>query len=368
MIIRLSTHGWCVLMISILVIFLYYLSSFNPIGHLKGEVISVRGLLIRCIHLSEEAGGLIKSTSFKHNLNLRTKFGGILSQEPLTDADLGSHQIIVSGIKSTFPGLLILSEEHDLPKHVVDYEDVFHSDFQSSLPNDDLFVPVTDLAVWVDPLDGTQEYTVYFYVQPTDIICNFVSHSLFCFTSGCWWVEGLNEYVSVMICIVLHDHPIAGIIHQPFLNKTYWGWSSFGLSSDLKIAVTSRATQPSKTDLSITYSRSHLNESLIKDLTRIVYPKQVNFLPAGGTGFKAISLIKGEADVYIHPSATRRWDVCAAQAVLEAVGGRLTGFDGSTLGYGRSSSPYIPRKVGIFGAADPADKMYVYFHKHITMV
>ncbi|KAK4476262.1 hypothetical protein MN116_001468 [Schistosoma mekongi] len=323
MIIRLSTHGWCVLMISILVIFLYYLSSFNPIGHLEGEVISVRKLLIQCINLSEEAGGLIKSISFKHNLNSHTKSEGILSQEPLTDADLGSHQIIVSGITSTFPGLLIRSEEHDLPKHVVDYENVFHSDFQNSIPNDDLLVPVTDLVVWVDPLDGTQEYT-----------------------------EGLNQYVSVMICIVLHDHPIAGIIHQPFLNKTYWSWSSFGLSSDLKMAVTSRTTQPSKTDLSITYSRSHLNESLIKELTKLVYPKQVNFLPAGGAGFKVISLIKGEASVYIHPSATRRWDVCAAQAVLEAVDGRLTGFDGSTLGYGPSSSPYIPRKVGIFGAAD----------------
>lgn len=110
MTIRLSTHGWCVLIISILVIFLYYLSSFNPIGHLKGEVTSVRRLLTHCIHLSEEAGGLIKFISLKHSLNSRTKHGGMLKREPLTDADLGSHQIIVSGLTSAFPELLVRSK------------------------------------------------------------------------------------------------------------------------------------------------------------------------------------------------------------------------------------------------------------------
>ncbi|CAH8632865.1 unnamed protein product [Schistosoma intercalatum] len=325
MTIRLSTHGWCVLIISILVILLYYLSSFNPIGHLKGEVTSVRRLLTHCIHLSEEAGGLIKFISLKHSLNSRTKHGGMLKREPLTDADLGSHQIIVSGLTSAFPELLVRSEEHELPTHrLFDYkESVYHSDFQSSLPNDDLFVPITDLVIWVDPLDGTQEYT-----------------------------EGLNEYVSVMICIVLHDHPIAGIIHQPFLNKTYWGWGSYALSSDLQMAVNSRPVHSLKNDLSITYSRSHLNESLIKDLTKLVYPKPVHFIPAGGAGFKAISLIKGDADVYIHPSTTRRWDVCAPQAILESVGGRLTGLHGSPLEFGSKSSPGIQSEIGLFAAAD----------------
>ncbi|VDP79060.1 unnamed protein product [Schistosoma mattheei] len=89
----------------------------------------------------------------------------MLRREPLTDADLGSHQIIVSGLTSAFPELLVRSkvrsEEHELPTHrLFDYkESVYHSDFQSSLPNDDLFVPITDLVIWVDPLDGTQEYT-----------------------------------------------------------------------------------------------------------------------------------------------------------------------------------------------------------------
>ncbi|XP_018654695.1 hypothetical protein Smp_019610 [Schistosoma mansoni] len=69
-------------------------------------------------------------------------------------------------------------------------------------------------------------------------------------------------------------------------------------------------------------------------------------------GFKAISLIKGDADMYIHPSTTRRWDVCAPQAVLESVGGRLTGLDGSPLGFTSKSSPGIPSEIGLFATAD----------------
>ncbi|CAH8624598.1 unnamed protein product [Heterobilharzia americana] len=339
MVIRLSTHGWCVLVISVLVVSLYYLSSFNPIGHLKGEVISVRRLLTRCIHLSEEAGGLIKYIHFKQLLNSRTKSADML-KEPLTDADLGSHQIIVSGLTSTFSELKIRSEERLVPGyHRTGYqENVLNSDFQTFLPNDDLFVPISDLVVWVDPLDATQEYT-----------------------------EGLTEYVTVMICIVLQNRPIAGIIHQPFFNKTYWGWGSYALSSDLQLAVNSRKIRPAKSTLSITYSRSHLNESLMKDLIKLVTPNQVHFMPAGGAGFKVISLIKGDADLYVHPSSSRRWDVCAAQAVLEATGGRLTGLDGSLLEYGSKFDPGIPSKVGLFGAADHKsyemwiDKMYKFF-------
>ncbi|CAH8870373.1 unnamed protein product [Trichobilharzia szidati] len=258
MVIRLSTHGWCVLIISVLVIFLYYLSSFNPIGHLKGEVISVRRLLTRCIHLSEEAGGLIKSIHYMNNLNSRIKSGGTLKKELLTDADLGSHRIIVSGISSTFPELKVRSEEHVMAEHYQsDYaNNVFHSDFLNSLPNDDLFVPVTDLVVWIDPLDATQEYT-----------------------------EGLTEYVTVMICIVLHNRPIAGIVHQPFLNKTYWGWGSYARSLDLQSAIETRKALPPKGTLSVTYSRSHLNESRMQGLIKLVAPNQVHFIPAGGSVF-----------------------------------------------------------------------------------
>lgn len=50
------------------------------------------------------------------------------------------------------------------------------------------------------------------------------------------------------------------------------------------MAVNSRPVHSLKNDLSITYSRSHLNESLIKDLTKLVYPKPVHFIPAGGAG------------------------------------------------------------------------------------
>ncbi|VDQ07400.1 unnamed protein product [Trichobilharzia regenti] len=106
----------------------------------------------------------------------------------------------------------------------------------------------------------------------------------------------------------------------------------------------------------------------MKGLIKLVAPNQVHFIPAGGSGYKVISVIKGDADLYVHPSSTRRWDVCAAQAILESAGGRLTGLDGSLLEYASKAEPVIPDKIGLLGAGDQKsydiwiDRMYKFFN------
>uniref|UniRef100_A0A183A0B5 3'(2'),5'-bisphosphate nucleotidase 1 n=1 Tax=Echinostoma caproni TaxID=27848 RepID=A0A183A0B5_9TREM len=66
-------------------------------------------------------------------------------------------------------------------------------------------------------------------------------------------------------------------------------------------------------------------------------------------------LIEGKAHLYVHPSSTRRWDVCAAQAILEATGGRLTGLDGTRLTYYATDTEKIPKTVGLFAATSIAE-------------
>ena len=46
-----------------------------------------------------------------------------------------------------------------------------------------------ELTVWVDPLDGTKEYT-----------------------------EGLLDHVTILIGIAVGDDAVAGVIHQPYYN------------------------------------------------------------------------------------------------------------------------------------------------------
>ena len=57
----------------------------------------------------------------------------------------------------------------------------------------------------------------------------------------------------------------------------------------------------------------------------------------GAAGFKIALVALGRADLYVHAGRpVRSWDVCAAEAVLAAAGGRLTCLDGAPLDHARA--------------------------------
>lgn len=51
----------------------------------------------------------------------------------------------------------------------------------------------------------------------------------------------------------------------------------------------------------------------------------------GSSGVKAMAVVRGEADVYVHASELWEWDVCAPAAVAAAAGLHVCGVDGSPL-------------------------------------
>ena len=46
-----------------------------------------------------------------------------------------------------------------------------------------------------------------------------------------------------------------------------------------------------------------------------------------------MSVLKGEADAYVHVTKIKSWDVCAADAVVHAAGGMFTNLKGERLVY-----------------------------------
>ena len=51
-----------------------------------------------------------------------------------------------------------------------------------------------------------------------------------------------------------------------------------------------------------------------------------NVLRQGGAGNKVLRVIEGDAHAYVFASpGTKKWDTCAPEAILVAMGGRLTG-------------------------------------------
>lgn len=61
----------------------------------------------------------------------------------------------------------------------------------------------------------------------------------------------------------------------------------------------------------------------------------------GSAGAKAMSVIRGESDVYAHSGGQYEWDSCAPVAVASAAGLHCSRIDGSPLVY-NNADPYLP--------------------------
>ncbi|MDQ3465759.1 MAG: 3'(2'),5'-bisphosphate nucleotidase CysQ [Actinomycetota bacterium] len=64
-------------------------------------------------------------------------------------------------------------------------------------------------------------------------------------------------------------------------------------------------------------------------------------VPMGSAGAKAMSVVRGEADAYLHAGGQYEWDSAAPVAVAAAVGLHASRIDGSPLLY-NNENPYLP--------------------------
>jgi 3'(2'), 5'-bisphosphate nucleotidase len=64
-------------------------------------------------------------------------------------------------------------------------------------------------------------------------------------------------------------------------------------------------------------------------------------VPMGSAGAKAMAVVRGEAEMYLHLGGQYEWDNCAPAAVAYAAGLHVSRADGSPLRYNRSD-PYLP--------------------------
>jgi len=64
----------------------------------------------------------------------------------------------------------------------------------------------------------------------------------------------------------------------------------------------------------------------------------------GSAGVKAMAVVAGQADVYVHPSGLYEWDACAPAGVAAAAGFDVAGVDGSRLEFNKRR-PVVPGLV-----------------------
>lgn len=80
----------------------------------------------------------------------------------------------------------------------------------------------------------------------------------------------------------------------------------------------------------ITVSRSHAEK--VKDIINDKI-KNAEIIIAGGSGFKTLNLLDNKADLYLHSAKIYKWDICAPNAILNNMGGKLTQRNGQLVDY-----------------------------------
>jgi len=282
-------------------------SSLHPVGDPKAPV-SLKQLLAVSVQAAilggQEVVKIREQADIGESSKGKTKEG---ANDPKTDGDMLSHRAIYWGIKKAFPQINVISEEHDVQE--VDTSSITVPSLSypevDNRVDEDTLIPPGEIAVWIDPLDATQEYT-----------------------------ENLREYVTTMVCIAVNGRPVIGVIYKPFEKIAAWGWDgpNYLSKSIEEDSNGNKATDRAISQSRIIVSRSHAGE--VNGTAQAALGAEIKVTPAGGAGFKAWEVVKGTQDAYVHTTLIKKWDICAGNAILNSLGGKLTTLQGKDIEYG----------------------------------
>ncbi|XP_061441757.1 Golgi-resident adenosine 3',5'-bisphosphate 3'-phosphatase [Rhineura floridana] len=267
-----------------------------------GGVVDLRELLAASVAAAEKGGLEVRRVREGNVLNEKakgkTREG---AEEKMTSGDVLSNRKMYYLLKAAFPGVQINTEEHvdANDQEIISWDRTIPEAIKSQIQPK--LVQADSVTVWIDPLDATQEYT-----------------------------ENLRQYVTTMVCAAVNGKPVIGVIHKPFSGYTAWAMVDGG--SNIKPRSSYNEQTPT-----IIVSRSH--EGKVRQLASQTFGNKSRILSAGGAGYKVLSLLdvpetdQAKADVYIHVTYIKKWDICAGNAVLKALGGQMTTLAGKEISY-----------------------------------
>ena len=203
-------------------------------------------------------------------------------QSPVTEADHAAEAIIVAGLRAATPDIPVIAEEEVAAGRLSQPGPVF----------------------WlVDPLDGTREFTA-----------------------------GKDEF-TVNIGLIRDGRPVLGIVGVPAMGEVFAGVVGQGAwkrGADGQQPIHVRVPPPE--GLTVMASRFHADGP---ELAAFLAGRRVAHLTNIGSSLKFCRMAEGKVDLYPRFGRTMEWDTAAAQAVLEAAGGKVCGMDGLPLRYGK---------------------------------
>ena len=152
--------------------------------------------------------------------------------------------------------------------------------------------------VWIiDPLDGTREYG-----------------------------EARTDW-AVHVALSIDGAPVIGAVALPGLGLT--------LTSEAGHIIPPAAARPR-----MLVSRTRPAAEAVA----VAQALDAELVPMGSAGAKAMAVLRGEADIYLHSGGQYEWDNCAPAAVALAAGLHVSRIDGTPLTY-NNADPYLPDQL-----------------------
>jgi 3'(2'), 5'-bisphosphate nucleotidase len=139
------------------------------------------------------------------------------------------------------------------------------------------------------------------------------------------------------------------VIYVPVSKVTYYGSQDHGAFKQLpdSEAESISAASEHATPIRVAGSRSHAGESLKRYLENLGDYEIISM----GSSLKSCLVAEGVADIYPRLGPTSEWDTGAAQAIVEAAGGKITDTNMQPLRYNNKESLLNP-DFFVFGNLD----------------
>ena len=209
---------------------------------------------------------------------------------PVSAADMAVNELLISGLKDNlnYKEWDILSEETSK-----------HKTFQRG-------EYIKDWCWIIDPLDGTKDF-----------------------------LQGSENY-AVHIALAYKQKPKIGIVLIPEKNELWFGIIGIGAWFENRDGSKKHFSFSERVEIKklvLVSSKNHQQTILKKLLKNLCFAETKRI---GSVGCKVVSILRGEADVYISLSgktSPKDWDMAAPHALIEAAGGMFSHADGKNLIY-----------------------------------
>ena len=225
--------------------------------------------------------GELATTAGELLVQLRAEMGFDEPDALRKAGDRRSHEFLVAALEAARPDDAVLSEEG--------------SDDRSRLDADRVWI--------VDPLDGTLEYG-------DDGRTDWAVHVAL-------WQRGSEPA----------DGLVAGAVALPALGRTLTTAGELDPRADATRELPRRTAPAGSIRLAVSRTR---RPAWFDDVAERVGGIPV---PIGSAGMKAMSVVLGDVDAYVHSGRMKEWDSAAPVAVAQAAGLHVSRLDGSPLEY-----------------------------------